>query len=259
MCYRLSLGLHGNVSTISKKLNTTKGETKMTLTVSIEKVTPLVATKLLEGNTSNYRKLNNRTVDRYAILMKQGKWVTEACMIVLAEDGTLINGQHRLTAVQKAQIAIDMVVVTGADINSKDVIDAHMPRKMKDHCQCDAYKITMINTFLRSEGLVNAYGKDVDFFRSHVNGDIGALSEKMHKIYSRTYSPFTSTGIRAGLILAVINNQMTEEKALEVFEKLGNLRKKEKKKDNTADYLYALSTRSNIIATLDPLMSKLVD
>ena len=231
----------------------------MTLKVSIEKVTPLVATKLLEGNTNNYRKLNNATVDRYANLMRQGKWVTEACMIVLAEDGTLVNGQHRLTAVQKAQLAIDMIVVTGASISSKDVIDSHMPRRMKDHCQCDAYKISMINTFLRSEGLVKTYGKDVDFFRSHVNGDIGALSEKMHKIYSKTYSPFTSTGIRAGLILAVINNQMTEESALAVFQKLSNLRKKVKKKDNTSDYFCALSTRSSIISTLDPLMSKLVD
>jgi hypothetical protein len=241
------------------KLNMTKGETEMTLKVSIEKVTPLVATKLLEGNTNNYRKLNNATVDRYANLMKQGKWVTEACMIVLAEDGTLVNGQHRLTAVQKAQLAIDMIVVTGASISSKDVIDSHMPRRMKDHCQCDAYKISMINTFLRSEGLIKTYGKDVDFFRSHVNGDIGALSEKMHKIYSKTYSPFTSTGIRAGLILAVINNQMTEESALAVFQKLSNLRKKVKKKDNTSDYFCALSTRSSIISTLDPLMSKLVD
>lgn len=233
----------------------------MTLKVSIEKVTPLVATKLLEGNTNNYRKLNTKTVDRYASLMEQGKWVTEACMIVLAEDGTLINGQHRLTAVQKVQLAIDMIVVTGASISSKDVIDSHMPRRMKDHCQCDAYKITMINTFLRSEGmaLVGAYGKDVDFFRSHVDGDIGALAEKMHKVYSKTYSPFTSTGLRAGLILAVINNQMTEKAALDLFEKLSNLRKKVKKKDNTADYHCALSTRSNIIATLDPLMSKLVD
>ena len=102
----------------------------MTLKVSIEKVTPLVATKLLEGNTNNYRKLNNATVDRYANLMQQGKWVTEACMIVLAEDGTLVNGQHRLTAVQKAQLAIDMIVVTGASISSKDVIDSHMPRRL---------------------------------------------------------------------------------------------------------------------------------
>lgn len=231
----------------------------MTLKVSIEKVTPLLAAKLLEGNTNNYRKLNSRTVDRYASLMKQGKWITEACMIVLAKDGTLVNGQHRLNGVLKSGTAINMIVVVGADVNSSKVIDAHMPRRMKDHCQCDSYKISMINTFLRCEGIYKTYGKDVDFFRSHVDGKIGVLSEKMHKVFSKTYSPFTSTGVRAGLILAVINKQITEKQALTLFEKLSNLRKKVKKKDNTADYSCALSTRSNIIATLDPLMSKLVD
>jgi len=231
----------------------------MSLKVSLEKVTPLLAAKLLEGNTNNYRKLNLKTVERYAGLMKQGKWVPEACMIVVAKDGTLINGQHRLNGVLKADTAIDMVVVVGADANSSKVIDSHMPRRMKDHCQCEAYKITMVNTFLRSEGLVNTYGKDVDFFRKHVDGKIGSVSEKMHKVFSKTYSPFTSTGVRAGLILAVVNKQITENQALALFEKLSNLRKKVKKKDNTADYTFSLSTRSSIISTLDPLMSKLVD
>lgn len=231
----------------------------MTLNVSIEKITPLVSGELLKRNTNNYRKPSKSTIERYANLMLQGKWDTAASSIVIDTDGVLVDGQHRLMAVQKAQTAIEMIVVTGADPKSKYLIDCHMPRRMKDHCQCEPYKITMINTFLRAEGLFMKHNKDVDFYLSHVNGSIGELTEKMHKKFSKTYSPFTSVGLRAGLILGVINNQITEDDAVKLFEKLSNLRKKPKKKDRTADYAYSASTRSAILSTLDPLMTTLVD
>lgn len=231
----------------------------MTLKVSIETITELYATKLLECNTNNYRKANDKRVDLYASLMRQGKWDASASTIVIDSNGVLVDGQHRLMAALKAGTAIDMIVVTGADPNSKYVIDSHMPRKMKDHCQCDAYKITMINTFLRSEGVFMKYKHDHEFYLKHVNGDIGKLSERLHGVYSKTYSPFTSVGIRSGIILGVLTGQITDDEAVSLFTKLANLRKKPKKKDKTAEYAYSASTRGAIIATLDPLMSKLVD
>lgn len=226
---------------------------------TLEKVTPLFAEKLLETNTNNYRKLNTRNVDKFVAIIKKGAFNSATANIIIDTNGTLVDGQHRLHAVIKSGIATEMIVVTGAKPETKYVVDAHMPRRMKDHCQCDAYVITMINTFLRAEGIYMQHKDDVEFYLQHVNGSIGDLATKLNGIFTKTYSPFTSVGLRAGLILGVLTNQITEQEALDLFEKLSNLRKKTKKKDNTADYAYTASTRAVIVSSLNPLMSRLVD
>jgi hypothetical protein len=180
-------------------------------------------------------------------------------MIQIDINDVLLNGQHRLHAVMQSGETIQSIIVTGASPESRYRIDSHMPRRMKDHCECEAYKITMINTFLRSEGLFMDYKDNVQFYKGHVIGDIGTLSEKLHNVFTKTYSPFTSVGFRAGLILGILNNQISETKALELFERVSNLRKKPKQKNQITDYTYNISTRSAIMSELDPLMVTLMD
>ena len=227
--------------------------------VSVEEVTPMVAEMLLQKNTNNYRKLSQPTVTKYANKMRQGEWDASACMIQIDTNDVLLNGQHRLHAVMQSGETIQSIIVTGASPDSRYRIDSHMPRRMKDHCECEAYKITMINTFLRSEGLFTDYKDNVQFYKNHVESDIGTLSEKLYNVFSKTYSPFTSVGFRAGLILGILNNQLSEAKALELFEQISNLRKKPKQKDQVTDYMYNISTRGAIMSKLDPLMVTLVD
>lgn len=227
--------------------------------VSVEEVTPMVAEMLLQKNTNNYRKLSQPTVTKYANKMRQGEWDASACMIQIDTNDVLLNGQHRLHAVMQSGETIQSIIVTGASPDSRYRIDSHMPRRMKDHCECEAYKITMINTFLRSEGLFTDYKDNVQFYKNHVESDIGTLSEKLYNVFSKTYSPFTSVGFRAGLILGILNNQLSEAKALKLFEQISNLRKKPKQKDQVTDYTYNISTRGAIMSKLDPLMVTLVD
>ena len=61
-------------------------------------ITPEDAKALLKGNTNN-RSINERAVLRYAASMKRGEWLVGNDAICVAEDGTLLNGQHRLNAV----------------------------------------------------------------------------------------------------------------------------------------------------------------
>jgi len=229
--------------------------------VSVEEVTPMVAEMLLQKNVNNYRKLSQPTVTKYANKMRQGEWDASACMIQIDTNDVLLNGQHRLHAVMQSGETIQSIIVTGADPDSRYRIDSHMPRRMKDHCECEAYKITMINTFLRAEGIKHStdYRDNVQFYKKHVESDIGILSEKLYKIFTKTYSPFTSVGFRAGMILGIIDGQLSEAKALELFERISNLRKKPKQKDQVTDYTYNISTRSAIMSELDPLMVTLVD
>lgn len=80
------------------------------------RVTPEVATALLEKNTSN-RPLSNSVVASYARQMREGIWrYNPQDSIVVHASGRLLNGQHRLWAVVESGVPVDLhLVVTDDD------------------------------------------------------------------------------------------------------------------------------------------------
>ena len=232
----------------------------MTIEVTVENVTPEDAKALLTLNTNNYRQLNENTVNRYADLIREGQWLPEASHIVIDWNGVLSDGQHRLKAILKSGTAIDMIIVRCADPRSRFVIDDHMPRRMKDHVRCKAHHIVMVNTFLRAEGLhTTKIKKDVEFYKRHVFGNMGELVNEFNEIYGNTSDPFTSYGVRAALILAVLNDELTKGEAVELFKRLITFRKYKVKKTNNKVHFYQSSTRSAVQSSMPTLLSKLVD
>ena len=63
--------------------------------VKLVTVTPDMAFEMLEKNTRN-RKVDEKRVRQYAKDMKSSRWALNGSTIVIAEDGTLLDGQHRL-------------------------------------------------------------------------------------------------------------------------------------------------------------------
>lgn len=86
---------------------------------NVRNITPEMAFELLTKNTKNYRRVDPRTVKYYAREMAEGRWQMNGEPIQFAEDGTLLNGQHRLTAIVESGITVPMLVVTGL---KKDVV-----------------------------------------------------------------------------------------------------------------------------------------
>ena len=68
-----------------------------TIIPQVIQMTPALARRYLKGNTSN-RKPRNHHVERYANDMRAGLWAFAAEPIKIADDGTLLDGQHRLMA-----------------------------------------------------------------------------------------------------------------------------------------------------------------
>lgn len=85
-----------------------------TLHYSTEFITPQAAQEMLAHNTMN-RPANKTQVEFYADTMKRGEWELNGETIKFAKDGTLLDGQHRLMAVVKANIPAPFVVVRGLD------------------------------------------------------------------------------------------------------------------------------------------------
>jgi hypothetical protein len=76
----------------------------------IEKIGPEQARIYLEGNVIN-RPLSRFQVQKYATVMQQGRWRLNGEPIIIASDGTLLDGQHRLYAIIQAGVHVDCLVV----------------------------------------------------------------------------------------------------------------------------------------------------
>ena len=94
-------------------------------------VTPEYAADLLKLNTNN-RYLRTSVVDRYAKLMRGGEWLLVNDAIVISKGNVLLNGQHRLSAVIKANVSVPFIIYYGADEESFNVMDTAVTRTMGD-------------------------------------------------------------------------------------------------------------------------------
>ena len=81
----------------------------------IQRVTPNIAREWLKTNESN-RTLRPQRVRQYANDMKAGKWNLTGQGITFGKNGNLLDGQHRLHAIILADTAVDMLVVTDAEV-----------------------------------------------------------------------------------------------------------------------------------------------
>lgn len=97
----------------------------------VETITPVLAEEYLKRNTSN-RQLRKNIVSYYASQMKNGQWMLNGEGIIFNEQGTLVDGQHRLAAVVESGVNVDMLVVKNADKDSFSTIDSGVSRKISD-------------------------------------------------------------------------------------------------------------------------------
>lgn len=95
-------------------------------------IAPQKAQELLNKNDHN-RNITEGRVAYYADLMRRGLWKEESNdMIVIAKDGTVLNGQHRLTAIIRSGITVSMHVLYNAEIESQDIMDTGKPRTLSN-------------------------------------------------------------------------------------------------------------------------------
>lgn len=85
--------------------------------VTIQYISPEVAKGYLANNRSN-RPLSPMNVDRYARDILEGQWKVTHQGILIGKNGALIDGQHRLNAIIKANTGIKMQVTYDDSISS---------------------------------------------------------------------------------------------------------------------------------------------
>ena len=113
------------------------------ITSKVKTITPDKAFKMLEKNTMN-RNIDQKRVEQYARDMKCGRWTLNGSTIVIAKDGTILDGQHRLWAVITADRPIAFLIVYNADKEDFDTIDTGLTRTSRHIMQiaCSAHSST---------------------------------------------------------------------------------------------------------------------
>ena len=124
---------------------------------SFEKITPELAEAYLMQNTSN-RNMRAIHVDRLASDILSGRWQMNGSTIVFSENGTLLDGQHRLAAVVKAGVPIDIMVIRGVAASAMKTIDSVVPRRVGDIAQLSGYSYSNVITSAARTLLSLKYG-----------------------------------------------------------------------------------------------------
>lgn len=98
-------------------------------------MTPAMAQGILDRNDLNdqrNRSLRPDYVRQLAAAMKRGEWVVNGEPVQIARDETLLNGQHRLTAVVQSGATVPMLVVRGLPLSSRKTMDVGTRRTLSD-------------------------------------------------------------------------------------------------------------------------------
>ncbi len=103
---------------------------------ALNTLTPAWAKSVLETRNPRNRLISQATVASYAADMQAGHWLISHQGIAFAENGDLLDGQHRLAAIIMAGVPVKMMVTTGLpaafknglSLATMDVIDRHRIR-----------------------------------------------------------------------------------------------------------------------------------
>jgi hypothetical protein len=97
----------------------------------IVQMTPEWASQLLKQNTHN-RSLSKQRVAECANLITSGQWKLTHQGVAIDSNNVLQDGQHRLHAIIKAGVPVQIMLSTGCDPSNFEVIDSGKKRLASD-------------------------------------------------------------------------------------------------------------------------------
>lgn len=109
----------------------------------VVRVGPALATEYMKRNCVN-RPLSRDYLKMLSSDMRAGRWVFNGETIIFAADGSLIDGQHRLTAIIMSGVELDLLVAFGISDQAEafKTINSGRVRKIADGLAVAGHKNT---------------------------------------------------------------------------------------------------------------------
>jgi hypothetical protein len=104
--------------------------------VELAEITPTKAHELLGMNTHN-RDVRPNRVEELAGAITRGEWKVNGDAIRISATGVILDGQHRLLAVIKADKPIESFVITGLADDTQSTMDQARRRTFADSLKLD--------------------------------------------------------------------------------------------------------------------------
>ena len=119
-------------------------------------ITPDIAKRLLETNTSN-RPANVKVIDGIANDILNDRWRLNGETIIVSREGHLLDGQHRLYAIVKANKAVQSFMAFGVEAKARFTVDMGRARSAPNFLAMEGRQ----HTFQASTvaGLLRHYAK----------------------------------------------------------------------------------------------------
>lgn len=105
---------------------------KQPFSCKVTTVTPAMAKQWLDNSGFSNRHLENTRVQKLASDIKKGNWIFDGTPIRFNGGGDILDGQHRLHAIIRANLAVQSLVIKGIKSESKNTIDTGKPRSIGD-------------------------------------------------------------------------------------------------------------------------------
>lgn len=165
-------------------------------TITREVISPEVAAQLLERNTRN-RTPSEYHIKKLEAVMKSGNFHFTGDPIRIAVDGTLLDGQHRLTACVRAEMAFDTVVIRNLPDEAIIAIDGGKARTVQQQIEIACG----INAFTTSTTLMLCRMSLGPKYNMVPADTIAAIMAKHHVIATtaETYRECAKFGLGANL------------------------------------------------------------
>jgi hypothetical protein len=96
--------------------------------------------RALLNNAAPNRPLREALLTQYALDMANGHWGQTGESIKIDTEGRVIDGQHRLHAIIKAGVLLQLLVVSGLENASQDAMDQGGRRTLSDQLARRGYK-----------------------------------------------------------------------------------------------------------------------
>lgn len=141
-------------------------------------VTPTMAKEWLRFNDNN-RNMRGPNVAMYARDIRTDRWIVTGQAIQFDRDGVMIDGQHRLMAIIKADKPVMLLVVRGLDPRAKSVIDAGAKRSAADALKfAGVTNYTLVASLCRLCLIIDSGATDATTGKKFSNSEIEEYREQ---------------------------------------------------------------------------------
>lgn len=187
--------------------------------ISVETITPEKAQEILDKNIKINRKVRSHSVEVYAQMMKQGNWQLTHQGIAISDNGELLDGQHRLMAIIKSGVTLEMMVARGLHDQKFNVFDRGIKRNDADVLGIDpAIAEACRNLAIMMVG--GTASQNIALVDKIVKSEIGDIFRMIVEKTSKRAKVWSSATTKIAVAYVIYESLASPEYALNLYEKL---------------------------------------